>query len=244
MISRTILLSDIHMSADRPDISARMMDFLQNETNDAEQLFFLGDLFDYWVGDDLALNGMDPVAESLATSLRKLSDHGVKIFFMPGNRDFLLGEAFAQHCGMQLLKDPTTINLYGRKLLLAHGDAWCTDDHEYQTFRHMVRNTEWQQSFIAQPIEERLAQAAQARAASQTHTSNSSMEIMDVNQSQIDQAFLQHQVNLIIHGHTHRPADHHYANGNIRMVLGDWYEQSSWLSIDQYGMTRQGKILC
>jgi len=161
---------------------------------------------------------------------------------MHGNRDFLVGKAFADHCGMQLLPDPTVVTLHCHTVLLSHGDAWCTDDIDYQQFRQMVRNPEWQKTFLAQPITNRIQQAQEARIASQSHTAKSDSKIMDVNPNQIQQAFDKYSVKQIIHGHTHRPNDHHYAGGLSRFVLGDWYNQSSWFCIDQSGITRHGAL--
>lgn len=241
---RAVLLSDIHLSPDRPDITERLVSFLHNKLDNVEQLFFLGDIFDYWIGDDLALTGKDPLARQLAAQLKNLSEKGMQIFFMHGNRDFLLGQPFADCCGAQLLDDPCTVTLYNHKILLSHGDAWCTDDLDYQQFRQMVRAPKWQKNFLAQSLEDRLQQAVQARNASKDHTSQAEAHIMDVNAVQIDQAFTKHDIRLIIHGHTHRPADHSYHNGNQRLVLGDWYHQSSWLSIDSNNITRTGETVC
>jgi len=153
---------------------------------------------------------------------------------MAGNRDFLLGQDYADNCGMRVIQEPTVIDLYGEDVLLIHGDAECIDDLAYQKVRRMFRDTKWQQKFLNMPIEQRLDFAEKARQESQQHTKATSTEIMDVNQNSIDQLFTKHKVKTIIHGHTHRPAIHQ-SNNKQRIVLGDWHHQSSYLKVNKKG---------
>jgi len=162
-----------------------------------------------------------------------LRDSGVPIYFMHGNRDFLLGAEYAKRAGMELLADPTIVELDGERTLLMHGDTLCTDDVEYQKFRGLVRNPAWQQQFLAKPLAERRAFAAQARGESRKQTAMKAAEIMDVNQGAVESAMRTHGVRRLIHGHTHRPATHRFdldGQAAERIVLGDWYEQSSVLT--------------
>lgn len=222
-------ISDLHLDDSRPAIVDQFVELLAGETRQADALYILGDLFETWVGDD----DDSALASRAAQALRGLRDAGVPIWFMHGNRDFLLGEDYAARAGMTLLPDPTVIELNGERTLLMHGDTLCTDDVEYQKFRTLVRDPQWQQQFLAKSLSERRAFAAQARGESRQHTSTAKPEIMDVNQAAVEAAMRAHGVTRMIHGHTHRPATHRFdLNGNKaeRIVLGDWYEQSSVLT--------------
>jgi len=233
-----LLLSDVHLSAARPDITARFLACLQTHLAGVEQLFILGDLFEFWIGDD----AIDALANQVSASLAEIAATGVSISFMHGNRDFLLGADYAHTAGMQLLPDPTVVVSGHERVLLAHGDAWCIDDHAYQALRQQVRDANWQAQFLALPIAQRLAMAQQARDASRTHTQQADMEIMDVNDTVVAGVFREHAVATIIHGHTHRPADHE-ANGCRRHVLGDWYQHSSWLRLQNGSINRHGEVI-
>ena len=233
-----LLLSDVHLSAARPDISERFLHCLRQQLQGVDQLFILGDLFELWIGDDAA----DALADELGSSLAAIAATGVQIHFMHGNRDFLLGTQYAAKAGMELLPDPSIVVSGQRRILLAHGDAWCTDDLPYQALRRQVRDPAWQREFLALSPAQRLAMAQQARDASRNHTSQASEDIMDVNPDQVAHAFAQHQVDCIIHGHTHRPADHRHAQG-LRHVLGDWYQHSSWLRLRAGELSRHGRVL-
>ncbi len=227
----TLFISDLHLDEARPQIVDLFVDFLAGEARLADALYILGDLFESWIGDD------DDAAlpARVADALRTLRDSGVPIAFMHGNRDFLLGVDYAARAGMTLLPDPMVIgDLHGERTLLMHGDTLCTDDIEYQKFRVLVRNPEWQQQFLAKPLQERRAFAAQARGESRKHTSMAKAEIMDVNSAAVIAAMRGHDVHRLIHGHTHRPATHRFdLDGRTaeRIVLGDWYEQSSVLRV-------------
>jgi len=179
----------------------------------------------------------------IAQALLSLSKQGKSLYFMPGNRDFLLGKVYADKAGLHLLQDPFILHCHNQSILLSHGDAWCTDDIEYQAFRHHRLQAANQQQFLAQSVNDRLLFAKNARDASQQHLQNSAAAIMDVNDEAVLAAFNEYPINTIIHGHTHRPADHHYADNKQRLVLGDWYQQDSWLQIDIDGIHRHGSNL-
>ena len=226
----TLFISDLHLDPSRPQIVELFERFLAGAARDAEALYILGDLFESWIGDD----DDAPLTRQVAQALRALRDRGVSVRFMHGNRDFLLGADYAERAGMQLLADPEIIDLGGQRTLLMHGDTLCIDDIEYQKFRTLVRNAEWQRQFLAKPLAERRAFAAQARGESRKQTAMKAAEIMDVNQIAVETAMREHGVRRLIHGHTHRPATHRFnldGTSAERIVLGDWYEQSSVLKI-------------
>jgi len=225
----TLFISDLHLDETRPQIVDLFVRFLADEARKADALYILGDLFESWIGDD----DDAPLATRIAHALRSLRDSGVPIYFMHGNRDFLLGAEYAKRAGMELLADPTIVELDGERTLLMHGDTLCTDDVEYQKFRGLVRNPAWQQQFLAKPLAERRAFAAQARGESRKQTAMKAAEIMDVNQCAVESVMRTHGVRRLIHGHTHRPAKHRFdldGQAAERIVLGDWYEQSSVLT--------------
>ena len=231
----TLFISDLHLEADRPEIGEQFLDFLDGEAAEADALYILGDFFEYWVGDD----DPDEYYASIKRSLRAFTDSGVPVYFMHGNRDFMIGEAFAAETGVTLLPDPCPLELYGKSVLLSHGDALCTDDVEYQQVRAMTRNPEWQAMMLAKPVEERIAIAQQARSQSQERNKTLSESIMDVNSDAVKQTIAEHGVEILLHGHTHRPAIHGIeVNDRIakRVVLGDWYDQGSVLRWDEDGM--------
>ena len=225
----TLFISDLHLDEARPHIVDLFTRFVADEARGAAALYILGDLFESWIGDD----DDSALAHRVAASLSALKQAGVPVFFMHGNRDFLLGEDYARRAGMTLLKDPTVIELGGERTLLMHGDTLCTDDAAYQEFRAVVRNPDWQKQFGARSLAERRAFAAQARAESLKHTASAKAEIMDVNQDAVIAAMRTHSVRRLIHGHTHRPATHRLEinrQSAERIVLGDWYEQGSVLT--------------
>ena len=230
----TLFVSDLHLDAKRPDIGAQFLAFLETDARAAEALYILGDLFESWVGDD----DPNPHYAIMKSGIRALVDAGVPVFFMHGNRDFMIGQQFAAETGVQLLGDPTPLELYGERVLLSHGDALCTDDRQYQNVRQMTRDPEWQAMMRAKPLAERLAFAEHARAASQAHYASSSEDIMDVNADAVAQLFREHEMDILLHGHTHRPAVHQVELPDrrvTRIVLGDWYEQGSVVAWDEQG---------
>lgn len=231
----TLFISDLHLCASRPGITAAFVAFLQNTASTAKALYILGDLFEYWAGDD---DTDDAFHQQVISSFKKLSDAGVKIFLMHGNRDFLIAEGFCQMAGITLLNDPTMINLHGKKVLLSHGDDLCTDDVAYQQFRSQVRDKKWQHEFLSQPLLVRKKQIEAIRARSEQEKTQKSMEIMDVNAEAVNALLRKYQPDLLIHGHTHRPNQHTIElDGRLitRWVLGDWYEQGSYLACDTFG---------
>jgi UDP-2,3-diacylglucosamine hydrolase len=226
----TLFISDLHLDESRPQIVDLYLALLAGDARRADSLYILGDLFESWIGDD----DDAALAQRVATETRALSDSGVPVYFMHGNRDFLLGVDYAARSGMTLLIDPTVATLAGERTLLMHGDTLCTDDVEYQKFRAMVRDPRWQQQFLARPLVERRAFAAQARGESRKQTAEKSAEIMDVNSGAVVAAMRAHGVRKLIHGHTHRPATHRFDLDGApaeRIVLGDWYEQDSILRV-------------
>lgn len=229
MESRTTLfIADLHLDEQRPDIVNLFESFLAHWSGRAERLFILGDLFEYWIGDDY----QTPLSESVAAALRSFGSRGAEVVFLAGNRDFLIGETFAAQAGFKLRTEPLMLDLDGELSLVMHGDALCTDDQPYQQFRSMVRNTQWQENFLQKPIAERLNYAREARRESRQHTASKSDEIMDVNQDAVLFTMREHGVQTLIHGHTHRPDVHHFrVNHNTaqRLVVGDWYSQGSVL---------------
>ncbi len=226
----TLFISDLHLDDARPLLVQAFEQLLAADARAASALYILGDLFESYIGDD-----DDAILPArVAMALRALCDSGVPVYFLHGNRDFLLGEEYARRSGMTLLPDPTLIELGDRRTLLMHGDTLCTDDVEYQKFRALVRDPQWQRDFLARPLTQRRVFAAQARDASRMHTSAAKAEIMDVNQSAVEAAMRAHGVRRLIHGHTHRPATHRFDLDGTqaeRIVLGDWYEQASVLHV-------------
>lgn len=230
----TLFISDLHLDDRRPESTEWLLDFLRDEAVRADALYILGDLFEYWLGDDVKSTCGEQVAEALS----RLDDKGVPVYFQHGNRDFLIREAYAERAGMTLLPEEIVVDLYGEDVLLMHGDSMCTDDIPYQQFRTLVRNKAWQDDFLSKSPAERLQVAMQARDASAEHKGNTSMDIMDVNADQVLSALARHEVSKMIHGHTHRPAIHDFeADGEAaqRIVLGDWYARPSVLSVSPDG---------
>ncbi len=231
----SLFISDLHLTAERPAANARFFRFLAETARAAEALYILGDFFEAWVGDD-ALD--DPFHAQVAAALRHLVARGVRLHVMHGNRDFLLGEAFACATGASLLPEQAVVNLYGRPTLLLHGDVLCTDDLDYQQFRRLVRDPGWQARFLARPLPERLALARQLRERSEQVKGDKRPEIMDANPEAVQDAFRRHGVARMIHGHTHRPAHHRLTVDDRaceRWVLPDWYDTGGYLICSDAG---------
>ncbi|MEZ9595221.1 UDP-2,3-diacylglucosamine diphosphatase [Shewanella sp. 10N.261.52.F9] len=225
---RTLFVGDLHLSADRPDITQAFLKFLETQLQDTDALYILGDLFEVWVGDDIA----EPFANELANAIKKASLK-LPIFFIHGNRDFLIGNRFAQDCGMTLLPEIYTIDLYGVPSVILHGDSLCTLDKAYQRFRRF-RNQSWAKWLYAHlPKSKRLGIAAKLRSKSQSSNQQKSYTIMDVEPDAVNELLKVTDTQQMIHGHTHRPAIHQLPNGKRRIVVGDWYEQGSMLSVSK-----------
>jgi len=227
-------ISDLHLSQDRPDITRIFLHFLAEIAPRSSTLYILGDLFEVWLGDDMIL----PDYQAPIEALHKLKAGGTDIRIMHGNRDFLMKETFEKLTGATIIHEPTIIDLYGVQTLLLHGDTLCTDDTEYQKFRLMVRNPQWQADMLARSPQERLALAKQFREISKTETAQKANEIMDVNQVAVEKAMTENNVQQLVHGHTHRPAVHEFMlNGQParRIVLADWYKSGSYLAVDEQG---------
>ena len=230
----TLFISDLHLEADRPEIGEQFLAFLRGPAREADALYILGDLFEAWIGDD----DPSPYYAGMKAAIRELSDSGVPVYFMHGNRDFAIGEQFAAETGVTLLADPTPIELHGEKVLLSHGDLLCTDDVEYQKVRAMTRNPEWLAMMLSKSVEERQAFAPQARQQSMARGETMTEEIADVNQDAVEAVISEHGVDVLLHGHTHRPSVHPFhVDGRMvhRIVLGDWYDQGSLVEWDHDG---------
>lgn len=235
-MNHSLFISDLHLCESRPEIIDAFIRFLENTAIHADSLYILGDLFEYWAGDDAIAIGAH---KQSINALKKLSHQGVKIFLIHGNRDFLLGDVFTKATNIQILPDPSLINAYGKSILLSHGDELCTDDIAYQQFRSEVRSKAWQTAFLNRPLAERIAYIESVRNRSEKEKSIKSMAIMDVNASAVLKLIKNNNYPpMLIHGHTHRPNKHqhsidkHYCE---RWVLGDWYEQGSYLRVDANG---------
>lgn len=228
----TLFISDLHLDPSRPRITELFENYLaSDEVRHADALYILGDLVEAWLGDDDDAE----LPQRIAAATRAVRDAGVPVYFMVGNRDFLLGQAFAERAGMTLLDDGTVHEIQGRPTLLMHGDVLCTDDVAYQAVRRQVRNPEWQKQILSMPLEARRAFAAKAREDSKAHTGSTMESIMDVNGDAVAEAMRKAGVTRLIHGHTHRPAVHAFmldGKAAERIVLGDWYEQGSVLRVD------------
>ena len=234
---RRLFIADLHLNPARPEHSCALIDFCQQRINADDELYILGDLFDAWIGDDV---GIITYADVIAC-FKQLTTNGTQVFFMAGNRDFLIGNKFSQATGVQLLVDPTVVTFEGQDVLLMHGDTLCTDDIGYQNFRSLVRNSRWQSEFLAMSPALRMQQATDFRQQSQAMTAMKSDEIMDVNLHAVTQVMDQHQVSLLVHGHTHRPQVHHLNQGE-RVVLGDWgghFDYLSWPQGEAWHLIRE-----
>lgn len=228
----TLFIADLHLQTEEPAITAGFLRFLAGTAREADALYILGDLFEAWIGDD----DPNPLHQQIAQAIKAVVDSGVPCYFIHGNRDFLLGQRFAQACGMQLLPQEQVLNLYGRNVLIMHGDTLCTDDAGYQAFRAKVHQSWLQKLFLTLPLFIRRRIAAKMRAGSKAANSSKSLSIMDVNQHAVVEAMEKHQVQWLIHGHTHRPAVHELTANNapaFRAVLGAWHSEGSMVRVSE-----------
>ncbi len=232
----SLFISDLHLSDQRPDITQAFKKFCVERVLAADALYILGDLSDAWLGDD----DDSAIAGMLRETLKTVVDNGVEIFMLTGNRDFLMGLKFADYCGLTLLDDPATINLYGQQVLLMHGDSLCTDDTEYMKFRAQIRDPDMQEMLLDKPLSERREIAKMLREHSRSANATKAADIMDVNLAQVISQMQEHSVQTLIHGHTHRPHVHslELPEQNIkaakRYVLGDWDQQGWCITADKH----------
>ncbi len=237
-----LLISDLHLEQERPDITRAFLHFLDTRARQAEALYILGDFFEVWIGDD----AMTPFQRSIAQALRRLADSGTRIYLMHGNRDFLLGKAFCREAGCTLLGDPHTVELAGEKVLLMHGDSLCTLDIGYQKMRRLLRNP--LSLFILRnlPLDTRHRLARKLRSESRSQTRMKASDIVDVTPEEVQRVMARYGVKTLIHGHTHRPAVHDLVvDGQParRIVLGDWDQQGWALQVDENGFNQSAFAL-
>jgi UDP-2,3-diacylglucosamine hydrolase len=231
----TLFVSDLHLTPDRPRANELFFDFVSRVAPRAGALYVLGDLFEYWIGDDDLNDGFNA---SVADALGSLSGKGVALHYMHGNRDVLAGHAFVTRCGAKLIEDPTLLDLHGSRTLLMHGDTLCTGDVDYQKFRAYAHDPGNQQKFLAQPLQERRKQMLGMRAESEKSKQAKTAEIMDVTPAAVEKTLRDYGYPRLIHGHTHRPARHlHTVDGRAceRWVLTDWYHRAGYLYCDGQG---------
>jgi len=229
-----LLISDLHLEEERPDITRAFLHFLATRATQAEALYILGDFFEVWIGDD----AMTPFQESIAGALRALSERGVRIYLMHGNRDFMLGQTFCHKAGCKLLADPSVVQLCGEPVLLMHGDSLCTRDEGYMRLRRLLRNPLSMFVLRNLPLATRRKLARKLRNESRTQMRMKASDIIDVTPELIPGVLAEHRVRTLIHGHTHRPATHDLeVNGQPakRIVLGDWDRQGWALQVDENG---------
>lgn len=230
-----LLISDLHLQEERPDITRAFLDLLATRARDAQALYILGDFFEAWIGDD----GMTPFQQSICRALRELSDSGTRVLLMHGNRDFLIGQAFCKAAGCTLLKDPSVVELGGEAVLLMHGDSLCTRDEAYMKLRRYLRNPLSLWILRHLPLSTRRKLARKLRSESKAQTRMKANDIIDVTAEEVPRLMQRHGVRTLVHGHTHRPAIHKLtlADGSAgrRIVLGDWDKQGWALQVDEQG---------
>ena len=231
------LVSDVHLQPDRPQTVRLFRHYLAGPAHQAAALYILGDLFEYWIGDDCLAEPASFESE-ICADLRRLAEGGCKIHFIAGNRDFLAADRFAAAAGLAILPESWVADLAGSPTLLMHGDTLCTDDVKYQDFRRTIRAPAWRQAFLARPLAERLAEIAALRQRSRAEISEKPAAIMDANADAVAEAFRGHQVTRIVHGHTHRQGHHRTDLDGVcreRWVLGDWSDSGSYLLASRDG---------
>ena len=219
-------ISDLHLDHKRTEIKKAFFKFLESEASEFENLYILGDLFEVWIGDDFE----DEFTSEVISELKKFSLKDKNIFIMHGNRDFLLGEKFAEKCGANLITDPLILDKEEKKIMLSHGDIFCTDDLEYQNFKEKVRNEKWQKEFLSKNLKDREDIAKNLRKESAIKNSKKEDYLMDVNKSEVEKITQENEVEILIHGHVHRPKIHNESFGQ-RIVLGDWNKKYWFISL-------------
>jgi UDP-2,3-diacylglucosamine hydrolase len=230
-----LFISDLHLCEERPATTRAFLAFLDGPARKADALYILGDLFEYWAGDD---DSGAPLNTIVANAIKSLADAGVKVHFLPGNRDFLIGTELAERASLHILLDPTAIEICGDRLLVTHGDDLCTDDAAYQAYRKQVRDPHWQAAFLLRPLAERMAIIEGIRRQSELSKQEKSMAIMDVNPAAVEDLLRLNGYPTLIHGHTHRPKYHlHLVDGHAcaRWVLADWHDDAPYLEWNAEG---------
>jgi UDP-2,3-diacylglucosamine hydrolase len=231
-LQEILFISDLHLDQNKPEIIERFLAFLKARASDARALYILGDLFEVWLGDDDEASAFLEVFDAL-----KDFSSRAELFFMHGNRDFLVSQNLSAKLNMTLLTEPKLVQLGKQKIALMHGDLLCSDDVDYQNFRKLVRQPEWQQNFLNKPLSERQSIADALRKESALAMNQKTNQIMDVNQQTVETTFDELGIDILIHGHTHRPAVHQLSKNRKRIVLGDWQPEASYLSWDKRGFT-------
>lgn len=230
-----LFISDLHLTPERASPNQQLLSFLSEQTASGDALYILGDLFEYWVGDD----DLDaPLHRTVAEALRSTARRGVGLFFIAGNRDFLVGPAFLQAAQVTALADGTSFDLHGQRTVLLHGDTLCTDDKAYQQFRARVRSGSWQQEFLRRPLAERRLEVENLRRLSEAEKANKAAILMDTNARAVENLFRDSAATRMVHGHTHRPARHDYlmfSRNCTRWVLPAWDQRAGYLRIDAQG---------
>ena len=212
-------ISDLHLSENMPSVTEGFFNFLKNASHELSHLYILGDLFEAWIGDD----DNSKLATNVMQSINNASQNGLEVFFIHGNRDFLCGQDFAKKSNLKILPDPFFMNFFDLKIALSHGDDFCTNDLKYIEFKKEVRSKQWQDKFLEKSLDERLKIASNMRDVSEASNNDKDINIMDVTSKTINQFFEEHRIDLLIHGHTHRPKTHQSDTGT-RVVLGDWHK--------------------
>ncbi|NIX92668.1 UDP-2,3-diacylglucosamine diphosphatase [Pseudomonas fulva] len=229
-----LLISDLHLQEERPDITRAFLDLLEGRARQAKALYILGDFFEAWIGDD----AMTAFQQSICQAMRRLSDSGTALYLMHGNRDFLIGQAFCEAAGCTLLSDPCVVELEAERVLLMHGDTLCTRDLGYMKMRRLLRNPVSLWLLRHLPLSVRLKLARKLRSESRAQTRMKSTEIVDVTPEEVPKVMAAHDVRTLVHGHTHRPAIHKLmVDGEParRIVLGDWDKRAWALQVDAQG---------